>query len=768
VSPWTSRTREPRRHRDYAVVVSARGFVFLGFFVLATLISVMVVQRAGQVFAILGAATTAAVIAAPLVKALTRWMPRAVALVLVTLIGMFGTVAVLGTIAWDLNHQAAALSDSLHNAVADLPAGSTAADTAADLKLDDRIDRVFDGAAARLVVGDTDPLAVAAQVAKVVIVGVLAAFIIAGGRRVVDSLLGFVRRTSIRQEFHDALGNALSRSGSYLRRMIAVSSVHGIAAGLMAWTLGLPGPISIAAWVAVASTAPILGGLLAWVPVVALAKVNDVPLAVAIALALVCIVADRLARARWVHQALHVGPLIAIVGLGIGLVVIGISGSILGLFVVAFISAALSHRGNLRAAVTDLIEDRSERQVPDAADNEPVEEPVMAELRRDEIYVRLRLSGRTAATAAIAAAGAVAIFDIGLATQSLIVWFTVAGFIAIGFDRPISAMNRSWKVPRFAGTTIVLGLMVGLVTAVVVLAGPSITNSAATVTHDAPEAVRSMETLPVVGKLLERNGAPDKVEHFLSTLPDRLRDSGAVERIAHAAGDGLAGAFWTISFMLAILWDGPRLARAVRSRIPLTKRRRAARFGQAAYTALSNVVAAAAFVAALNGTVVMLLAIALGIPLAPVLGLWAATWNFIPQIGGFVGALPLVALGFGQSPSAGLIALVVFVVYQTFENHVIQPLIGSRVVHVPPLVLLMGALFGGALAGFVGALMAGPVLGVAKVALTQLREGDDYRIEDRVGEPDAVPIDLMPAEGQVADGQVGGVGGAPLTLMRIE
>ena len=234
--------------------------------------------------------------------------------------------------------------------------------------------------------------------------------------------------------------------------------------------------------------------------------------------------------------------------------------------------------------------------------------------------------------------------------------------------------------------------MVGLVAAVIVLGGPSITNSAATVTRQAPEAVRSMETLPLVGRLLERNGAPDKVEKFLGSLPDRLRESDSVERIARAAGDGVAGAFWTISFMLAILWDGPRLVRAVRSRVPLTKRRRVVRFGRAAYTALSNVVAAAAFVAALNGTVVMLLAIALGIPLAPILGLWAATWNFIPQIGGFVGAMPLVALGFGQGPWQGLIALVVFVTYQTFENHVIQPLIGSRVVHVPPLVLLIGAL----------------------------------------------------------------------------
>ena len=382
--------------------------------------------------------------------------------------------------------------------------------------------------------------------------------------------------------------------------------------------------------------------------------------------------------------------------------------------------------------------------MPEAIDIETDEVPVVAEARGPDEYIRLRLSGRTAATAVVATAAAVALFDIARATQSLIVWFAVAGFIAVELDRPISAMHRSWKVPRFAGTTIVLGLMVGLVAAVIVLGGPSITNSAATVTRQAPEAVRSMETLPLVGRLLEQNGAPDKVEKFLGSLPDRLRKSDSVERIAARCRRRGRRRFLDHQLHAChpLGWPstGPR---RVRSRVPLTKRRRVVRFGRAAYTALSNVVAAAAFVAALNGTVVMLLAIALGIPLAPILGLWAATWNFIPQIGGFVGAMPLVALGFGQGPWQGLIALVVFVTYQTFENHVIQPLIGSRVVHVPPLVLLIGALFGGALGGFVGALMAGPILGVGKVALNELRQGDEYRIEDRVDHVQSVEVALQ-------------------------
>ena len=104
VSSPLSSEFESRRQRDYAVVVSARGFAFLAFFVVVTLLAIMVVQRATQVFVVVGAAATVAVIAAPFVHTLSRWMPRGAALVIVTLLGMFGTVAVLGTIAWSKRH----------------------------------------------------------------------------------------------------------------------------------------------------------------------------------------------------------------------------------------------------------------------------------------------------------------------------------------------------------------------------------------------------------------------------------------------------------------------------------------------------------------------------------------------------------------------------------------------------------------------------------------------------------------------------------------
>jgi predicted PurR-regulated permease PerM len=717
------------RPREYTVVVSVRSLATIVLVVVLTLAGVMMLERASVVFALLGAAATVAVIAAPAVAFLDRRLPRGLSILLVTLAGIGTTVGTLALVAWDLDRQAGAVNRSISEAIGDLAPGSTAADLARDLDVERRVDAVLDGAAARVVIGDTNPLAVAGQVGKVVLVAVIAAFLVSGGRKILSAGIRHIRRQSIREQFHHALDDVVGRAGAYLRRTLTVSIAHGIAAGVVANLFGLPGSITLGTWVALMSTVPITGGVLAWLPVVAAGVAADVPTAVIAAIGLVLVVADRLARARWVHAALRVGPLLGALGIGLGMYLVGVSGALLGLFVVAVIAALLSHDDHLRAAIVDLVEDPEDRAIPAAQDQQVDDVPVLGEPRENETYLRVRPSARTAATIALTVIAATALLQVLRDVRPLILWFAVALFIAFGLDRPISFMHRKWRIPRPGGTALVLGAAAAVVGLVVVLAGPSITDSSRTIAADAPETVESLESLPLVGEFLDSSEASTKVEEFLASIPERLRESDAVERIASAAGDGLTGLFWTVTLMLAILWDGPRLVSAVRGRIPVRRRRRASQFGRAAYTAVSNVVAASAFVAALNGSVVMLLAIGLGIPLAPVLGLWAFTWNFIPQIGGFVTALPLVALGFGEGTWQGVAALLAFGSYQTFENHVIQPLVGSRVVRVPPLVFLVGALVGGSLAGFVGALMAAPLLGVAKVALTMFSEDDD-RFDD--------------------------------------
>ena len=85
------------------------------------------------------------------------------------------------------------------------------------------------------------------------------------------------------------------------------------------------------------------------------------------------------------------------------------------------------------------------------------------------------------------------------------------------------------------------------------------------------------------------------------------------------------------------------------------------------------------------------------------------------MVGATLGAIPTVGMSFLHSTFAGIVALVFYVIYQQFENHVLQVTIMSRTVDVNPLTVLISVLVGVELFGFLGALLAIPIAGVLQV-----------------------------------------------------
>ena len=79
--------------------------------------------------------------------------------------------------------------------------------------------------------------------------------------------------------------------------------------------------------------------------------------------------------------------------------------------------------------------------------------------------------------------------------------------------------------------------------------------------------------------------------------------------------------------------------------------------------------------------------------------------------------------GISASPTipAGIVVVTFFILYQQFENHVLQPVIYGRTVELSPLAVLISILIGAELAGILGALAAIPVAGSIQVLLVDWR-----------------------------------------------
>jgi len=122
--------------------------------------------------------------------------------------------------------------------------------------------------------------------------------------------------------------------------------------------------------------------------------------------------------------------------------------------------------------------------------------------------------------------------------------------------------------------------------------------------------------------------------------------------------------------------------------------------------------------------------LAVGVPVAPLIGVWVAITNPIPQVGGFLGGAVFVLLGLSQGAVTGLACLAIFLIYQNLENHVLQPMIIGRAVNLSPPVTMVAALVGVSAGGLIGGLFAIPLIGAAKAIYLSLRhENSELRAE---------------------------------------
>lgn len=98
-----------------------------------------------------------------------------------------------------------------------------------------------------------------------------------------------------------------------------------------------------------------------------------------------------------------------------------------------------------------------------------------------------------------------------------------------------------------------------------------------------------------------------------------------------------------------------------------------------------------------------------GIPYALSLAIFAGVMEIIPYIGPIISAIPGVLLGFMISPLTGLLALLVYVIVQQFENHIIIPQVMKKAVGLNPIVVILALLVGAKLGGALGAILAVPI-----------------------------------------------------------
>lgn len=110
----------------------------------------------------------------------------------------------------------------------------------------------------------------------------------------------------------------------------------------------------------------------------------------------------------------------------------------------------------------------------------------------------------------------------------------------------------------------------------------------------------------------------------------------------------------------------------------------------------------------------------IGLNAVLVLSVFGGFTEFIPYLGPVLGAIPILFIAVADSPLKAALALVVVILIQQLESHVIVPQVMRRAVGLNPIICITALLVGAKLFGLFGVFLAIPVATAASVTLTEL------------------------------------------------
>jgi predicted PurR-regulated permease PerM len=322
-------------------------------------------------------------------------------------------------------------------------------------------------------------------------------------------------------------------------------------------------------------------------------------------------------------------------------------------------------------------------------------------------------------------------------------WILIAGFLAIALSPPVNFLARRMR-RGFAITLVYLGLLAIPTLLIALIVPPLITeadrfaNNVPAYARDVTEFVQDNERLRELNKDYDITG---QLEKEAAKLPERLGGAAGTLRDVGFGIVNSAFALITILVLTAfLLSQGRRWVDALIDMRPPEQQERLRRARENMAQAVGGYVAGALTIAVIAGVATYIVLLILGVPFRAPLAVLAGLFSLIPLVGATIAAVLIgVVTLFENFPTATIVWAVWAIVYQQFENHVIQPQIQKRTVNVQPFITIVAVLFGATLLGVLGALVAIPVAASIQILLREYVDFRTLTIKPQSPEPPAPP-----------------------------
>jgi predicted PurR-regulated permease PerM len=333
----------------------------------------------------------------------------------------------------------------------------------------------------------------------------------------------------------------------------------------------------------------------------------------------------------------------------------------------------------------------------------------------------------------------------------------VAGFVAVILNPLVRVIEKYVVKRRGLAVTLVTVLALGAFAGLAYEFGDPLVTGITNFANKLPSYITSAETgkgwigKGWIGDLVRRY----HVQQWVAKNAPKLVTFGqGLAKPALSFGEGavslLFELFTIFVLVLLLLLEGPKLRRGTLSLFSPGQAKEITAVASQVNKAVVGYMLGNFTTSVICGLTVFISLLATGVPFPALWALWVALVDFLPLIGGALAGFPVVLFAAASKGlGAGIVVLVVFLVYTQIENHVLNPVIMSKTVRISPLLVLLSVLVGasigawvdGIFGGFVAALLSIPAAGALQVIVVEI-----WRL---TGPPRAAEIDTITPAGTV-------------------
>jgi predicted PurR-regulated permease PerM len=349
-----------------------------------------------------------------------------------------------------------------------------------------------------------------------------------------------------------------------------------------------------------------------------------------------------------------------------------------------------------------------------------------------------RVPWRTIIAVVVAAVGGYVAFLTLVALQRIITWLVVAGFFAIVLTPLVDFLVRRAHIRRTLAALIVFFVGLLTVAGLLYLLIQPIVSEITSFVNSFPKLVQDAQAgRGTIGHLIKKYDLVNQAKKYEPKLKSALSSSGGKAlSLVRKVGNGVVAGLSILVLTFLLLSEGQRGLDNALGLLTPERQERARRIGRQSARAITGYMAGNVLISIIASAVTYIGLWIFGVPYRGVAAVWVGFADLIPLIGATLGAVPTVALALLHSLTAGIGMAVIYLVYQQFENHVLQVTIMARTVKLTPLAVLVSLLAGVQLFGLLGALLAIPLAGIIQVVGRDILQERRKRLGTELPLPD--------------------------------